>query len=83
MLYVAEINRRRSRMDEWMNERTNELSMQHRRNDSDGVKRKYSTKTLTQCHIFHHKSHIEEEKVIRYGCVWLSPIWTQAYPSSS
>ena len=24
MLYVAEINPRRSRMDEWMNERTNE-----------------------------------------------------------
>jgi len=46
-------------MNEWM---------EHRWNDSDGVQRKYSTKTLTDWHISHHKSHMEE-KVISYGYI--------------
>jgi hypothetical protein len=49
----------------------NEWSMKHRWNDSDWVKRKYSSKTLTRFYIFHYKSNTEEEKVISYGYVSL------------
>lgn len=47
-------------MNEWMEQRWN---------DGDGVQRKYSTKTLTHWHISHHKSYMEKEKVISYGCI--------------
>ena len=60
MLYVAEIIWRRSRINEWMNGAP--------WNDSDWVKRKYLTKTLTHWRISHHKSHEDEENVISNVC---------------
>jgi hypothetical protein len=35
------------------------LVMEHRWNETDRGKPKYSGKNLSQCHFFHHKSHTD------------------------
>jgi hypothetical protein len=34
--------------------------MEHRWNEIDTIKPKYSEKTLSQCHFVHHKSHMDQ-----------------------
>jgi hypothetical protein len=36
------------------------ILMEHRWNESDKGKPKYSEKHLSQCHFVHHKSHMEQ-----------------------
>jgi hypothetical protein len=35
------------------------MSMEHRWKDTDRIKPKYYEKNLCQCHIVHHKSHMD------------------------
>jgi hypothetical protein len=43
--------------------------MEHRWNDIDRGKPKYSGKNLSQCHFVHHKSHMDWPEIERLGMV--------------